>query len=153
MAAGSKAQEIIADLEQSQAELLKQVEGITRDELAFRPGEEEWTIGQLLGHLPYWEKWYISQVEQTLGTGQGEWQEGNQAPETTDSQAALSELKAVRARSIARIGKLSDADLATSAVFGGYGRLTVGELLGKMTGHEHEHAAQIAANRRQSKEK
>jgi hypothetical protein len=139
--------EIVGTLNSARAELLAQVKGATVAEATWKPAPEEWTISKIVGHVPYWEKWYLSHVERALGTGKGEFVEGAPEVEPATLEAGLEEMKAVRARSIARIERLSEKEVATKAEFGGYGVMTVGELLGKMAAHDLDHANQIAANR------
>jgi hypothetical protein len=60
---------------------------------------------------------------------------------SADAQAVLAEFRAARARTMAIVSGLHDAQLARTAVFEGYGPLTLRSLVHYLCSHDQQHLA------------
>jgi hypothetical protein len=60
---------------------------------------------------------------------------------SADAQAVLAEFRAARARTMAILSGLGDAQLARTAVFEGYGPLTLRSLVHYLCSHDQQHLA------------
>ena len=61
--------------------------------------------------------------------------------DATDAQAALVEFRVARERLVAQLSKLQAGDLARTAVFDGYGPVTVRGLMHYLCSHDQQHLA------------
>jgi hypothetical protein len=59
----------------------------------------------------------------------------------TDAQSALADFRAARARTVAMLSALSPEELARTAVFEGYGPVTVRGLMHYLCSHDQQHLA------------
>lgn len=59
----------------------------------------------------------------------------------TDAQAALADFRAARARTVAMLSALTPEELARTAVFEGYGPVTVRGLMHYLCSHDQQHLA------------
>jgi uncharacterized damage-inducible protein DinB len=62
----------LARNEASLERLRKALDGLTAADLALASGEGSWTVGQILGHLTFWDRFLAERWEAALAAGPGE---------------------------------------------------------------------------------
>lgn len=137
--------------------LKRQVYELDLDALRFRPAPGAWSILEIVGHLIDIEALFSGRVRQILAAD-------NPALTTLDVEAAVRErdyqnkqlgfllltFAERRGEHLELLRVLRPQQLARSGLHPVRGAMSVADCIGILARHDHEHAAQIAANLRAS---
>jgi uncharacterized damage-inducible protein DinB len=132
--------------------------GLTPEQLDWEPGENAWTVRQVLAHLGEFPGYFIGELERVLRDPAGRWGRGVDhavrletvaAGRTADLGALRQRIDAAYGRVLDVLERVSDADLATEAehVSPRFGRRSMGWLVEHfIVEHTEGHIGQIRRN-------
>jgi uncharacterized damage-inducible protein DinB len=140
-----------AKLDEGRARLFAQIRGLTEEQFRHTPQDEAWPIAAYLAHLLRIERVYAERAAAALH------QDEPSVASTrvhNDDDPGLAQRMAVpqvihgmlnaRRDLLAVLERCDGAALERVAVHETLGRMTVGEMMAKMAGHEDEHASDVA---------
>ena len=145
-------------IEKNPSLIVQAVAGLDDRTLRYQPAPGKWCILEILGHLADVEVLYGYRMRQMMADkepaiapiDQDDWARNLGYLEGTPAEF-LAAYQAARRANLRLLRRLKPADLERGALHPEKGRkVTLGELLGMMAGHEPNHAAQIERIKQQA---
>mgnify|MGYP006286276369 CR=1 FL=1 len=142
--------DLLHRLEAGRRELLEACLGLTDEQLRLRPSADDWSVLEVLAHLPDVDRNWLANVQMMLtqdsptlpGFDDAAWKAAHAHVNQQPAAEVFADLRASHAEALAGVGALTDADLARTGI-GRRGSLTVKELITRYSGHDANHANQI----------
>lgn len=142
--------DLLLRLEAGRRELLEACLGLADDAIRRRPSADDWSVLEVLAHLPDASRGWLQSVERmrteenpTLARfDDAAWKAAHADVNTWPAERIFADLQAVHADTLACVLALSDADLQRHGI-GARGPVTVRELISRYAGHDVNHANQI----------
>jgi len=143
--------EIIGHYDMTRRRLFDAVTGLTEEQMRWRPSPEEWSVAEILAHLPVCERrirLQASTVCQRPGSeiaflSEPERQEAAARAMELPPPAIIHDLVAARRETLQFLEDLPPGELAKRGRHPQFGEMTVDLILGAISFHEREHAEQI----------
>ncbi|MSQ11063.1 MAG: DinB family protein [Dehalococcoidia bacterium] len=137
-------------LEAGRRELLEACLGFTDAAIRQRPSADDWSVLEVLAHLPDASRGWLDSVERmrseanpTLARFDDDaWKATHAGVNAWPAERVFAELQAVHAETLACVERLTDGDLLRPGL-GARGLVTVRELIGRYAGHDTNHANQV----------
>ena len=134
-------------VEEQRARLLALLEGLSEEQVAFRPAPDQWSIADVLRHVIAGEEG-VARIVESLARGvvpEGQREMGRQTPDEGQPLAALIErLRAARADLLARVrGWPASPDLAATFEHPFFGPLNCKGWLAFQRLHDADHIGQL----------
>ncbi|MEW6071469.1 MAG: DinB family protein [Planctomycetota bacterium] len=148
---------LLAHLERFPAVVRAAVDGLTEEEVRFRPAEGAWSILEVAGHLADEEVLdFRARLERTLRDPAEAWDPidpvgwvGERRYQDADLAAVLDRFAAARADSLSFLRGLADPAWTNAHEHARLGALRAGDLLVAWVVHDQLHLRQIANRRRE----
>ena len=142
--------DLLHRLEAGRRELLEACLGLTDAAIRQRPSADDWSVLEVLAHLPDASRGWLESVERMRTEANPTLARFDAAARKTDhaevntwpDERVFADLREVHAATLAYVQGLSDGDLQRPAV-GMRGPVTVRELISRYAGHDTNHANQI----------
>jgi uncharacterized damage-inducible protein DinB len=142
--------ELLEKLESHRRELASQVQGMTEEQAARRPSEQEWSAKEQLAHLAAFERLWLQwamQVRAEPGCEVGPPPPNPPAYEEASTRPVadlLGELASAREDTLAAIGGLTEEELGRKGKHLLFGEMNVLQMLRSLYRHERMHIDQMA---------
>ena len=149
--AGNEKGEIRRRLERARTKLFEAVTGLTEEQMRRRPGHGDWSVAEVMAHLPVWERRMLSEADalrQTAGRritllSQAEREEAAGRGRLLPPPGIVHDLVAARWDTLRFLERLPARDLGRSGHHEEWGDLTVAQLLTIIATCEEGQAAEI----------
>jgi len=148
---GKGKEEIRRRLERARTKLFEAVTGLTEEQMRRRPRHGDWSVAEVMAHLPVWERRMLSEADalrQTAGgriifPSQAEREDAAARGRVLPPPGIVHDLIAARWDTLRFLERLPARDLGRSGRHEERGDLTVAQLLSIIATHEEEQAAEI----------
>jgi len=148
---GNAKEEIRRGLERARIKLFEAVTGLTEEQMRRRPGQGDWSVAEVMAHLPVWERRMLSEADalrQTTGRritflSQAERGEAAARGRLLPPPGIVHDLVAARWDTLRFLERLSAEGLGRSGRHEEWGDLTVAQLLTIIATYEEDQAAEI----------
>jgi len=148
---GNAKEEIRRTLEGARMKLFEAVTGLTEEQMRRRPDHGDWSVAEVMAHLPVWERRMLSEADalrQTAGgritfPSQAEREEASARGRLLPPPGIVHDLVAARWDTLRFLGRLPAGDLGRSGRHEEWGDLTVAQLLTIIATYEEDQAAEI----------
>lgn len=147
--------DLLYRLEAGRRELLEACLGLTDAQYRQRPGPEEWSVLEVLAHLPDAARGWLANVERMRREANpvlarfddAAWKAAHADVNAWPAERVFDALRTVHAETLRVVASLAEEDLARPGV-GARGPTTVRDLIARYAGHDVNHANQIREIRR-----
>lgn len=142
--------DLLLRLEAGRRELLEACLGLSGDALRRRPSADDWSVLEVLAHLPDASRGWLHSVERMRKEDDpalarfddAAWKATHVDVNAWPADRVFADLQAVHAETLACVLSLTDADLQRQGT-GARGPVSVRELISRYAGHDVNHANQI----------
>jgi hypothetical protein len=150
-------EEIRSYLEETRRGFLDSLAHLTEDQIYRRAEPGEWSVAEILAHLPVGERHIRAQAEAIVETGaatflflspQEREESAARAQEMVPPQM-INDLIGARRQTLALLDRLETADLDKTAEHERLGVMTVGAIIRAIGRHENDHEQQVRRLRQQ----
>lgn len=142
-------------LDGTRQQLFESISGLTEEQMRRRPGEGQWSVAEVLGHLPVSERRIAGQAQAVRSRqstvieflSEDERARAAQRGLRLPAPALIHDLVAARWETISFADSLSEDDMSRAGQHSELGTLTVLQVLGAISYHERDHVGQVHAIR------
>lgn len=138
-------------LDENRKGLLDSIAHLTEEQMCRRVEPGEWSVAEILAHLPVAERHILGQAMAVHSAGAESM--AFLTPEKRHESAArahemappqmVNDMMDARRQTLTFLDSLAEADLDKSASNAEYGTLTLGQIIGAISYHERDHRRQI----------
>jgi len=148
---GKTKEEIGRKLERARISLFEAITGLTEEQMRRRPGHGDWSVAEVMAHLPVWERRMLIEADALRQTGggritfpsQAEREEAADRGRLLPPPGIVHDLIAARWDTLRFLERLPARDLGRSGRHEERGDLTVAQLLTIIATYEEGEAAEI----------
>jgi len=139
------------DLDATRQRLFEAISGLTEEQMRRRPDDGQWSVAEVLAHLPVCER-RLSAQARAVSVRPGASIEFLSEEERAESAgrgrrlpvpALIHDLVAARWETTSFLGSLRAGEMSRSGYHQELGRMSVAQVLGVIASHEGGHVAQI----------
>ncbi len=142
-------------LDTTRQHLFEAISGLTEEQMRRRPGEGQWSVAEVLAHLPVSERHIAAQARAVCARpgaaieflGEAERAEAAARGWRLPPPALIHDLVAARWETTSFLDSLCAHELSLSGRHESLGEMTVLQVLGAISYHEREHVGQVRAIR------
>jgi uncharacterized damage-inducible protein DinB len=151
-----QAAEIAENLRRTRAALWASIEGLSQEAMRRRPAEGDWSVAEVLGHLPEADYFYLQQalmgrnllVHALEYFDDIRWKAEHPTPESVDIARCIARLQRSHASVLTVLSGLDDKELSRPIAHRRGIPYSVGDTFLRLSDHDRVHAAQIVDIRR-----
>jgi len=147
---------LVDDLRNARSELLVACQDVSDADLHRRPSGEGWAIIELLAHLPYVDRYYLSQAKQLRDVpghsfvyfDDEAWARENPDAIDRDTRTVKLAMAAAHEEAVRWAGSLTPEELDRAGGHPRRGSVTVRGMVQRIAGHDRRHAQETVEMRR-----
>jgi uncharacterized damage-inducible protein DinB len=147
---------IVDDLRNARSDLLASVQDVSPDDLRRRPAEGEWSVIELLAHLPDVDRYYLSQAQQLRDVpghafvyfDEDAWARENPDAIDRDPRDVKLAMAAAHDEVVRWARSLTPDELDRAGGHPARGSISVREMLERIANHDRRHTEQVLTIRR-----